>query len=513
VAGDEEKVLNFSQSIFNFNGPLNEWLIQNPKECLIWEKCHTSFLKHNFFWILITYINYELIDFVLNILNLSKNILFFELGISIFNSSLLWVAFFIIYVKYKNTYGQTITFGGIILFIYGGYFSSFTTGGYVENILIFLISLRIFLFDKINKNFFYVFIIAVIDFALISLRFFSVAIIFFHWFSYFASFNKLKLKFIIFYFIMTLFFLLFYIYFNSNITATAFMNTDFLREINFIDYYIIKITRSFCTDANFLNYFLIFFERVFKSFFSLSVGIFPTFPLFFIFFFSINKKTLMAKLICLLLIILAFSFEDNFYLPAGIAGNRGIGPYLFFLIPEFLNGFNNLLIRYKKLLIYVGFFCILLFNQTSDFRNTSAHYTVFTQLKTIETSKPLQTYEEVPECYNYNNFSHSNILMHPGVFSWRAFIAFNIFNTKLYLYDTINKDIFIYKEDFVPNTLFSRLKFLKQQTLSSDKTYATKINFLKNIFININFIEYFFWIIFLIKLFMPLGWIYIIKKK
>jgi hypothetical protein len=138
---------------------------------------------------------------------------------------------------------------------------------------------------------------------------------------------------------------------------------------------------------------------------------------------------------------------------------------------------------------------------------------VFTQLKTIETSKPLQTYEEVPECYNYNNFSHSNILMHPGVFSWRAFIAFNIFNTKLYLYDTINKDIFIYKEDFVPNTLFSRLKFLKQQTLSSDKTYATKINFLKNIFININFIEYFFWIIFLIKLFMPLGWIYIIKKK
>ena len=56
-----------TQSIFNFNGPLNEWLIQNPKECLIWEKCHTSFLKHNFFWILITYINYELIDFVLNI--------------------------------------------------------------------------------------------------------------------------------------------------------------------------------------------------------------------------------------------------------------------------------------------------------------------------------------------------------------------------------------------------------------------------------------------------------------
>jgi len=513
VAGDEEKVLNFSQSIFNFNGSIKEWLLQNPKECLIWEKCHSSFLKHNFFWVLITYINYELIDFILSFSSISKNIFFFEFGVSIFNSSILWLAFYIIYVKYKNTYGPTTVFCGIILFIYGSYFTSFTTGGYVENILIFLISLRIFLFDKINKNIFYIIIIAIIDASLISLRFFTASIIFFHWVSYyFASSNRLKLKFVIFYFLFILFFLLIYIYFNSQIAATAFMNTDTLREINFIDYYIVKITRSFCTDGNFLSYFLFFFERIFKSFFSLSVGIFPTFPLIVICFFNKNKKILIVKLICLLSVILAYSLEDNFYLPAGIAGNRGIGPYLFFLIPEFLDGFSNLLSKYRKLLIYLGFFCILLFNQTSDFRNTSAHYTVFTALKSVEKNLPLQIYEKAPQCYPDSTFHHFHILMHPGIFSWRAFINFNVFNSKLYIYDTNNNDIYIAKKDLVPNTFLSRLQFLQQNISLSDNIYISQKKLLNNIFNNINIIEYFYWIVFLIKLAIPFGWIFIIKK-
>ena len=64
VTGDEEKVFNFAVSSYLFEGNFFEWLKTPEENCIIWEKCHSSFLKHNFMWVMLYNFLILIIDYI-----------------------------------------------------------------------------------------------------------------------------------------------------------------------------------------------------------------------------------------------------------------------------------------------------------------------------------------------------------------------------------------------------------------------------------------------------------------
>ena len=251
----------------------------------------------------------------------------------------------------------------------------------------------------------------------------------------------------------------------QNIIPTyAYLNTNELNTLNLIDYYLIKIERSFCV-TSILDLFFTFGSRIFNSFFSLSVGLFSIFPIIIFTLFADNKKILIGKYIILIGFICAFSLEQNFYLPAGISGHRGLAPLLIIFLPEILE-FINKLNKNKNHKIYLVFFMflILLFTPSLYYRSTLAHYTIFTKSfmkenELINTKTVLVTEKSIPKCYKPENFIHNNIRMHPGILGWTILIAKQLKIENINIPSKLGEKTISLK-DFPPQTLIHRSEYL-----------------------------------------------------
>ena len=157
-----------------------------------------------------------------------------------------------------------------------------------------------------------------------------------------------------------------------------------------------------------------------------------------------KERVYLLKILILFGFIGAYSLEQNFYLPAGISGHRGIAPILLIFFPEILNSISRLSKSNKNKIISVFLsLLIIIFSSSIFYRSTLSHYTVFTKLavnadekilnsKDISTKNNvnvLTTQKEVPLCYKQDTFSHGAIDLHSGIFGWK-FLFLNITNAK-----------------------------------------------------------------------------------
>ena len=516
VTGDEEKVYNFIDSFIRSESNFIIWLNNPIDNCEIWNKCHSAFLKHNLGWFFFNLIFYKISEIIFFFKDFINERVLIELSLSFFNTSLFFLSFFILYKIFSQKFTKSLTLAGIILLIYGSYLNNLSSGGYIETIILFLLSLRLtFLYKKNLETQDYVFI-AIIDSFLISLRFFYfwVALIFLIINFNFIKKNKFK---IMYYFLCLLPIILIFYNIQNIIPTYAYLNTNELNTLNLIDYYFIKIQRSFCVD-NIFDLILIYSERVFRSFFSLSVGILFIFPLFIFALFSNNKKIIIAKLFILVGFICAFSLEQNFYLPAGISGHRGLAPLIVIFLPEIIE-FLEKIYKSKSHKYYITLFIlfILLFTPSLYYRSTLAHYTVFTKSfmkenKILNTESVLVTEKKVPKCYKPESFVHNNLIMNPGVLGWKILI-FKELNKENTIIPSKFGEKIISLKDFPPQTLIHRSKYLIKNDFYNYennilKKITQKIPIINNL---INIIYYLSLIVFLI---IPsITFIYLMKKK
>jgi hypothetical protein len=499
ITGDEEKVYNFVDSYLRNNISFFEWLKNPLDDCEIWLKCHSTFFKHNFAWFLI---NGLIIKFTQSILffynDFLNNTFLVELVLSFFNSMCFFLSFFVLYKNFYKKFGSHITIATIILFIYGTYINNFVAGGYIECIIMLILSFRICYLGKENLTKFDIIIISFLDVLLISLRFFYFWVILIFFIIHLITLtNKKNIKFFYTYYLLVpLIFLFSFYYLQSSIPTKAYFNTNELKDIGFLDYYLIKITRSFCVN-DIISIVSILLQRIYLSFFSFSVGLFFIFPLIILTLTYYKERVYLLKILILFGFIGAYSLEQNFYLPAGISGHRGIAPILLIFFPEILNSISRLSKSNKNKIISVFLsLLIIIFSSSIFYRSTLSHYTVFTKLavnadekilnsKDISTKNNvnvLTTQKEVPLCYKQDTFSHGAIDLHSGIFGWK-FLFLNITNAKeASISSKLGKRIISLK-DFTPQTLIHKVNYLIQYDF-----YNYEDNPLKAVFTNNNYL-------------------------
>ena len=88
IAGDEEKVFNFIDSFLRSNLQFIEWLNDPIKNCLVWEKCHLAFLKHNLSWFFFNFLFFKISEFIFIFKDFLNDRILIELCLSFFITSL-----------------------------------------------------------------------------------------------------------------------------------------------------------------------------------------------------------------------------------------------------------------------------------------------------------------------------------------------------------------------------------------------------------------------------------------
>lgn len=480
ITGDEEKVYNFVDSLFKKNISFFEW-IKNPLvNCEIWPKCHSAFFKHNFGWFLI---NASIVKFSYFVFffyeNFIENIFLIEIILSFFNTLCFWLSFIILYINFNKKFTPNITLATIIVFVYGTYLNNFSAGGYVESLLLLLVSIRLCYLSKNNLTNKDIIIIALIDSAMIALRFFYIWLVLIFMLINYIYYSSPRKNIYLNYFIFLIVLLSLFYFTQSLIPTQAYLNTNELREIAFFDYYYLKILRSFCVD-DFISIFSLFLKRVYLSFFSISVGLFFIFPIMFLSLFSFRNKIYWLKIFLLLGYICAFSLEQNFYLPAGISGHRGLGPILIIFFPEICNCLLQLSkSKFKSLIALMLSISIIIFSSSIYYRSTLAHYVVFTKNSynlQLENSNILQIENKVPKCYKSETFGHNFIELHPGIFGWKILLL-NLKNIPKTTIKTIVGEKQIYLKEFTPQTLIHRINYLIKYKFHNYENNPLKIFF------------------------------------
>ena len=295
---------------------------------------------------------------------------------------------------------------------------------------------------------------------------------------------------------MPLIFLFSFYYLQNSIPTKAYFNTHELKDIGFLDYYLIKITRSFCVN-DIISIVSILFQRIYLSFFSFSVGLLFIFPLIILTLTYYKERVYLLKLLILFGFIGAYSLEQNFYLPAGISGHRGIAPILLIFFPEILNSISRLSKSNKNKIISVFLsLLIIIFSSSIFYRSTLGHYTVFTKLainadekilnsrdiSTKNNTSVLTTQKKVPLCYKKDTFSHGAIDLHSGIFGWK-FLFLNITNANEASISSKLGTRTMSLKDFVPQTLIHKVNYLIQYDF-----YNYEDNPLKAVFTNNNYL-------------------------
>ena len=227
-----------------------------------------------------------------------------------------------------------------------------------------------------------------------------------------------------------------------------------------------------------------------------------TFPVILLGIFTNNKKIFLIKIIFLCGYIAAYSLEQNFYLPAGIAGSRGIAPYLLIFFPDVATSLNMIVKRNKLLITVFSSFILILFSMSLNYRNTLLHYTIFTKLNiNSPDSNVLKTSNIPPKCYSKENFSHFNIRMQPGVIAWNTFFI-NLKENKNIIIHNQNGSKKLESSQIVPNTLPFRLKFL---TMYDYQPYSKYLKKYQNQISHLNFyINLYFVVGFLVQIIIPI---------
>ena len=500
VTGDEEKVYNFIETLLKNDVSFYEWIKDPLKSCEIWPKCHSAFLKHNFGWFLINALIVKISSSIFFFYDsFFDNIFLVEIILSFFNSLCFWLSFVILYINFHKKFSPYLILATIIIFVYGTYLNNFSAGGYVESLLFLLVSIRLCYISKKDLNNKDIIIISIIDSLMISLRFFYIWFAVLFLIANFINHSENKKYNKLIYFIFPLIFLSIFYYNQSLIPAQAYLNTNELKDINFLNYYYIKILRSFCV-SDIISIISVFLNRVYLSFFSVSVGLFFIFPIIILTFISYKDKIYWFKILMLLGYIFAFSLEQNFYLPAGISGHRGLGPILIVFFPEVLNAISNL--SKSKLNFLTSLFLsllIIIFSSSLYYRSTLGHYVVF-----AESNYVLKTEKNIPKCYKKETFGHNFIDLHPGIFGWKI-LSLNLSNESKTTIRTKIGEKKIYLKDFTPQTLIHRVNFLIKYNFYNYEDNPLKNFFLKYpFFVKISKFLYFFSliVIFLIPLYL-----------
>jgi hypothetical protein len=257
---------------------------------------------------------------------------------------------------------------------------------------------------------------------------------------------------------------------------------------------------------------------------------------------NFKDKVIVLKFLTIGGIISLFALEEYWYLPAGIAGHRGISPFLIIIFPEIINQLSKLLKTNLRSTLFVGFFLYILFLPSLDYRNTIgffspcgtidkpciSFFTLFddelTYLHRAEDNKISQH-----KCRHPNLFTNSNINMHPAIYGWRIVISKLFASDKVRIYYKQSeglKEKFNYKTynenykkgyfdqniiHFIPHTMVSRIPY----TLNLRSKLINDKKILNDLKINSSFINFIYFVkitIFLFYIFFPI-WFFLKRFK
>jgi hypothetical protein len=535
IAGDFEKIYSMAKILVDYNISLTEFntLSSNEINEYIRDKDFRRtepFVLRNYIFIFILSLLIKLIYFLNNFFLLNANELKFitELIISFFPSFLFLFSSLLIFKSYEKKIDNNILLFGIFLFFFSSYLINYLSSHFfAEASIIFLISLRIYLKEK-NVSFIY---LVFIDFLLIKIRVTCYVLVLYFIIEEILK-NKTKIKSFIYYFLIliTLSFLYKFLAFQTD-------------ENEIIG----RIFKSACAfNENFGSILLNYVNKIFLSYFSLTLGIIFVFPLFILFIINLIKnfkdKVIVLKFLTIGGIISLFALEEYWYLPAGIAGHRGISPFLIIIFPEIINQLSKLLKTNLRSTLFVGFFLYILFLPSLDYRNTIgffspcgtidkpciSFFTLFddelTYLHRAEDNKISQH-----KCRHPNLFTNSNINMHPAIYGWRIVISKLFASDKVRIYYKQSeglKEKFNYKTynenykkgyfdqniiHFIPHTMVSRIPY----TLNLRSKLINDKKILNDLKINSSFINFIYFVkitIFLFYIFFPI-WFFLKRFK
>jgi len=535
IAGDFEKIYSMAKILVDYNISLTEFntLSSNEINEYIRDKDFRRtepFVLRNYIFIFILSLLIKLIYFLNNFFLLNANELKFitELIISFFPSFLFLFSSLLIFKSYEKKIDNNILLFGIFLFFFSSYLINYLSSHFfAEAFIIFLISLRIYLKEK-NVSFIY---LVFIDFLLIKIRVTCYVLVLYFIIEEILK-NKTKIKSFIYYFLIliTLSFLYKFLAFQTD-------------ENEIIG----RIFKSACAfNENFGSILLNYVNKIFLSYFSLTLGIIFVFPLFILFIINLIKnfkdKVIVLKFLTIGGIISLFALEEYWYLPAGIAGHRGISPFLIIIFPEIINQLSKLLKTNLRSTLFVGFFLYILFLPSLDYRNTIgffspcgtidkpciSFFTLFddelTYLHRAEDNKISQH-----KCRHPNLFTNSNINMHPAIYGWRIVISKLFASDKVRIYYKQSeglKEKFNYKTynenykkgyfdqniiHFIPHTMVSRIPY----TLNLRSKLINDKKILNDLKINSSFINFIYFVkitIFLFYIFFPI-WFFLKRFK
>ena len=143
IVGDESKIYFFIIEFLDSKKNIFEYLNSVSGPCNLYDKCNYNYLGHHLFWFFYNLIILKVFNF-LNIFNfIDLNLRIFHEFILSITSTLLIILSILILIKSFNRFKNNWIY--IYSFFVGSYGIGFINGGFSECIIIFLISLKIYL--------------------------------------------------------------------------------------------------------------------------------------------------------------------------------------------------------------------------------------------------------------------------------------------------------------------------------------------------------------------------------
>lgn len=374
----------------------------------------------------------------------------------------------IVFMHCKNFY---LSFLICVGFWFGGYSIAFLTGGHIESYMILMILLRVYVQSCENeKKRLAAFII--IDTALGMIKAYSLLFCFLS-LPYFFKFNKKDL-------------IRFSIY------------SFFVLGINFIW---MKAKNGLYNQGDYFSTFIVPFEimtktwyipkNIFEQFFGFTYGLVWGLPLYFIFIpFCYSKKVLLNRFFPVFSIMLFLSTISFWSGHSGIPGSRYIFPFLIWLIPQFTEGVENVLQRFKTTSLLIPL-CIIFFLPVINFRNNLIvdirSPNLISQISDAFLPEKKEVHRPQFKLWNENTVHNWDpiigleweINMHPAIFAWNIF--FQTTFSDIVKLNLKNESPSAASNEINHMTLISRVKMLRSPPASLEKRYPDIVQKIKSL--------------------------------
>lgn len=455
IVGDESKVYLFVIEFIGSKQNIFEYLNSVNGTCNLYDKCNYNYLGHHLFWFFYHLSILKLFGFLNMIYFVDLNItIIHEFILSITSTFLIIASINILIKSFKEVKNNWIY---IYSFFVGSYGIGFINGGFSECLIIFLISLKIYLKNKNIKG--SEFFLSLIDLYIFFLK--PYLLVFILLFNLTYKFKKKQIyKYLISFIIFGIIFFL----------------IKFSLKIDYVDYY------NEGLDINLIN----IFERTFFFLFSPSVGIFLTCPFLIVSMINLQNNKLI-KIIVVLFYAIFFSFYGDlaFWGGSGIGGSRYIFPIFLIFLEDYLFFLNKIKIKFK--IIYL-LFSFISFFPSLDYKNTN--------FALVPEQTGIITLKSVSE-YPLGDFN-----LNPIYFSWNIFLQKDLLNKKD-IHFKINEKKFIANNfDIMPDTLISKLSHVSNKNFEKSKILISHHSEKKEIIQSLNnyviFFEIFRFFIFFI---------------